>query len=320
MIPDLKRQFDVSVVVDYQDPWGARNASGIKKPSKEWLAHKLAEWVEKRSLIFADGITSVSEGTNSMIKEKYRSVSQKNFGVIPIGGDPDDFNVKVKIENKSLSEDLESDAYKVSYIGSIWPGAQQVVETFVSAIAIIKQQQPDFYRKLRILFIGTSCLPGESDRFRVLPIARSFGVDDCVREHPGRVPYLDAVNVMQNSDLLLLFGSVEPHYASSKIFPILLSNKPALAIVNSCSSTAEIVNKTGGVSLVTFNTRDPVANKAEEIAQELTKVSEKPKLKKPFDINSVKPFLGKEIAGKFVSEFQRALASGLSGTVRGVNF
>ena len=51
------------------------------------------------------------------------------------------------------------------------------------------------------------------------PLAEAAGVGDLVSETPQRIPYLDALEVLANSNVILLLGSDEPHYTASKIYP-----------------------------------------------------------------------------------------------------
>lgn len=303
MIPELKRRFDVPVMVDFQDPWGASDASGVKFLSKRWFAQKLAVYTERRSLPYVDAICSVSEGTNNLIRQANGSLVRKDFSVVPIGCDPDDF--RMPIDNSSVLSQAGNgnSVFRISYIGSVWPAAHQVVEAFIGALAIIKAHNPEIYQILEVGLFGTSCLPGVSERYAVLPLAKKMHVDDNFKEYPGRINYSEAVRLMKSSDLLLIFGSTEPHYTSSKLFPVLLSRKPVLAILNSESSTVEVSKRTGGVCLVTFSEQDPVAGKTKEIARNIVTLIKNPQVETA-DLNQLKMYTGDAIARKFVQIFQ----------------
>ena len=73
-----------------------------------------------------------------------------------------------------------------------------------------------------------------------------------VEEHPGRIPYVDALNHLTLSDAVLVLGSTEPHYTPSKVFQAMLSGRPVLAMLHEDSSAwVEMIRSThAGTALV----------------------------------------------------------------------
>jgi hypothetical protein len=53
-------------------------------------------------------------------------------------------------------------------------------------------------------FVGTTYASKAEGLYQVLPIARECGVDDIVEERPGRVQHLDAIQILLDSDALVL--------------------------------------------------------------------------------------------------------------------
>jgi hypothetical protein len=86
-----------------------------------------------------------------------------------------------------------------------------------------------------------------------MPIARDMGLESAVTEWPARVPYLDALQILLDSDAVVLLGSDAPHYTASKVFPYILSRKPLLAIFHQESSVVKIISETRAGRVITFD-------------------------------------------------------------------
>jgi hypothetical protein len=108
-----------------------------------------------------------------------------------------------------------------------------------------------------------------------------MGCQRLIDEHPARVPYLDALQILLDSDGLLLVGSEEAHYTASKVFPYILAEKPLLAIVNKSSSVVRILGESNVGHTITFNIDEPVATKIPEIASQIEQILATPDLHKP---------------------------------------
>src|SRR6185503_16191420 len=94
--------------------------------------------------------------------------------------------------------------------------------------------------RLRLHFFGTSN-QSTPDAYRVLPLAREYGVADAVTESPGRLDYLEALSVLTHASGILLLGTSERHYTASKLYPALLAARPILALFHEASSVVSIL-------------------------------------------------------------------------------
>jgi hypothetical protein len=137
------------------------------------------------------------------------------------------------------------------------------------AIRLGRQSAPDLYKRVRIHFVGTTYAPKAEGLYQVLPVARECGVDDIVEELPGRVQHLDAIQLLLDSDALVLVGSEAPHYTASKIFPYILAAKPLLAIFHEESSAVKLLQETSAGKAVTFGPGRPPHSVVGEIVTAL---------------------------------------------------
>jgi hypothetical protein len=137
---------------------------------------------------------------------------------------------------------------------------------------LLRGQNPDVYRRLRINFIGTNANPIEQSSCLVHDLAQAEAVADIVQERPARLPYLQALAVQANSDGLLLLGSDEPHYTASKIYGALMSGRPFLSVFHRASSAHEILRKAGGGIAIGFAGATELENVPRVIADALVQL------------------------------------------------
>lgn len=93
-----------------------------------------------------------------------------------------------------------------------------------------------------------------------------MGVAEFITEVPQRLPYLEALNVLIQSDGLLALGSDEPHYTASRIFPKLLARRPLLALSHTASSVCSIAAGADGVVVITHDHTRPPQSHVHQIA------------------------------------------------------
>lgn len=306
----IKRRYRLPLVLDYQDPWVSRWGATRPALSKVGASHRLAEWLEPRAVRWADHVTSVSEGTNREIRERYPALSEDRFSVMPIGGDPLDFDAAEAVANGWFERRLDPSLRYVSYVGTLLPRAGETLRAFLRAYARWRRADPEKATALRLLFVGTSNQPDGHEAYGVLPVAREEGVEDAVLEFPGRVPYLDALGILRRSTALLALGSDEPHYTASKIYPLLLSRRPVLAVFHEESSVCDVVEKAGGAALVRISAPRPALAAVDEIVAAFRRVTSAENPIPPARLEALAPFLADGIAGRFAAVLETVVAGG----------
>jgi hypothetical protein len=85
---------------------------------------------------------------------------------------------------------------------------------------------------IRIELYGTTLgwKPGEARG--LADIAAKWGIDDLVREEPGRLSYRRSLELLLQSDGALIFGVEDAGYMPSKLFSYALSGRPLLATLH----------------------------------------------------------------------------------------
>jgi glycosyltransferase involved in cell wall biosynthesis len=248
----VKRRFGIPVLLDFQDPWVSSWGATQRMLSKAGISHALATALEPRVLRHADYITSVSEVQNAELVARYPWLDAKQMAAIPIGSDPDEFEVlRSRAAHIGLVA-LPRENIHLSYVGTIWPGVIASVRTLLRAFARLRASDPGLASRIRLNFVGTNADPNDLTTKRVLPLAQAEGVTDAVFEFPARLPYLEALAVLTRSDGLLLIGSDEPHYTASKIYPALMSQRPFVSLFHRASSAHAILSAAGGGRALAF--------------------------------------------------------------------
>ncbi len=127
----INRRFGVPVVLDFQDPWVSAYGATRPKWSKEGLAHWLATVLEPLALRGASYVTSVSDGQNLEMAERYPWLDRSRMAAIPIGGDPEDFDAlrRRPLENSQVW--LDPKRINLSYVGTFLPARRTTSTTFV---------------------------------------------------------------------------------------------------------------------------------------------------------------------------------------------
>src|SRR6202007_3105729 len=113
------------------------------------------------------------------------------------------------------------------------------LRALLRATGLLKERRSDLYHRLRLNFFGTSNQRDRNAPQRVIPIAREFGVKDCVSEVAPRIDYVEALTVITQASGILMMGSNEKHYTASRLYPGLHARRPILAVYHEASSVVD---------------------------------------------------------------------------------
>jgi Glycosyl transferase 4-like domain len=301
----VKRRFGLPVVLDFQDPWVSAHSRSRPLWSKSGLAHQLALTLEPRALRGAEFITSVSDVQNAEMAARYPWLDPTRMAAIPIGGDPEDFESLRVRPPANPQTVLQKDRFNFSYVGTCLPRAEPLLRRLFRAIASMRDAEPELGGRVRFNFVGTSNQPDDRSNYRVKPIAEEEGVGDLVAETPQRVPFLEALSLLANSDVLLLIGSDEPHYTASKIYPALMSGRPYLSLFHQASSAHAILVKAGGGNAFSFATREELDALVPRLSMTLTALARDPHSVGKADPAAYAPYTAHAVAGKFGAIFEK---------------
>jgi hypothetical protein len=268
-------RFGIPYVIDYIDPWGSDyywRVPRAQRPPKWLAAYAMARLLEPYTLRRVAHVVGVSQGTIETVCRRYPWLAEADTSEIPYGAEAGDWQYVRSHPRPNQVFDAADGRLHFASVGAYTEAMRPVLGAFFAGVRKARAEDPAL-ASLRLHFVGTSYSTGRSC---VAPIARAEGIEDLVEEHPQRVPYLDALQLLADAHALLVIGSAEPHYTASKIFPYILARKPLLTIFHRDSSVIDIVESTQAGRVVSFSADDPLQEKISEIAQRLRELAALP--------------------------------------------
>ena len=307
----VRSRYGASVILDFQDPWVSAHGALRPKLSKGGIVHQLAALLEPIAVRSASWITSVSQLQNADLAARYPWFDVLRMSAIPIGGDPEDYASLRASKEVHCAVPLEQDRFNICYVGTYWPRAEPVLRMLFKGVARFILNNPKLAAKIRFVFVGTSNQPPSAVGLRhtcsVLPIAAQEGIASCVIEYPERIPYLEALTVTSRSDAVLMFGSDEPHYNPSKLFPTLMSGRPWIAIYHEESAGFRTLYRASGGIAIPYRGREHGQDTTQQVERALAALIEEPKSLGTVDPAVYADFTANAVARQFAAAFEASL-------------
>jgi hypothetical protein len=265
-------RFNIPYVIDYIDPYITDyywKLPRSERPPKHALAYYTARVLEPFALKRVAAVVGVDTSYTADLFRHYPWLRVEATG-IPYGGEPADFDYVRRHPRKNPAFDKADGLLHVSYVGRGGGDMLPSLRAVFQAVIVGLGRWPDLFHRLRMHFVGTTYHAREGYmQYQVLPLARELNLEQYVDEHPGRVPYLTAIQILLDSHVLLAVGSESPHYTASKIFPCILAARPLLAVFHEKSSVISILKETQAGEAVQFGDDRPVLGTVDEIATRL---------------------------------------------------
>jgi len=254
-----KKRFKIPYVIDMQDPWHSdyyQDKPKAEQPPKYWFSYRLNKYLEPIAMHHVDGLISVSGDYIKTLKSRYPKISTIPSAVITFGAFEKDFEILGS--NQHLFKSMRhKDKINILYIGRGGHDMQQAIAPVFETLRNCMEGNPEFFKKLHFLFIGTSYAPAGRGSPTILPVAKKYGLEDQVTEITDRISFYQALYMLQQADALFIPGSDDPKYSASKIYPYLLVQKPLLAIFHQYSNVIDIIDKcVTGATLIRFSDED----------------------------------------------------------------
>jgi hypothetical protein len=225
--------------IDYIDPWVHHFPGSDQLFSRPWFSTWLAKWLEPIAIKKVGLITGVAAGYyQSVLERNPHLIKQAVVGAMPYGGESKDYEVSKQLNLKPFLFKKKAGKIQMVYAGAMLPKAFGPLEGIFKSI----RDNPEIFANVEFHFIGTGKTADDANGYNIKKMAEQFGLWQVnVFEYPKRIPYLDVLVHLQQSDGIFILGSTEAHYTPSKIYQGVLSGKPLLAVLHSDSTAVEVI-------------------------------------------------------------------------------
>jgi hypothetical protein len=265
--PLWRRRWGVPFCMDFQDPWFSdyyRQHPDVVPPggrAKFAMINRLHQIVESAVVRRCSGLLAVSPAYITDLERRYGPA----VGRVPrlVAGFPAEPGELAALPESGTPERGAHTIWR--YIGRGGEDMSFAARSFFMAWRSAIGRNA--VRRDEILFqaAGTSYAAAGTGAKTIEPLAVEVGLAGSVTESPDRLVYSDTLRSLRSSDALIVFGSNDPAYTASKIYPYLLAGKPLLVIVHEASTVVPLLRAVGGAMCVTFNEQTSEEQLADEI-------------------------------------------------------
>jgi hypothetical protein len=304
-------RFGIPYILDYNDPILTdyyRRLPRSKRPPKWFLVYAMYRFLEPFALKRVNQLIGVDDSYMAGLFKNYEWLQGVKATPVAFGVEPQDFEYVRRHPRPNPLFTPGDGLFHMGYVGRGGPDMVGALRALLTAVQRGREMAPELYQRLRMHFVGTTYAPNAAGKYQVLPVARECGVEDIVEERPGRVQHLDAIQILLDSDALVVVGSEAPHYTASKIFPYILAAKPILAVFHEDSSAVKLLEETRAGKAVTFSATRPPLSVVEEIETALQNMLKAPAgWRPPTDWQKFEPFTARAVTARLAEVLNRTV-------------
>jgi glycosyltransferase involved in cell wall biosynthesis len=224
----LKRRTRKPWVAELRDGWYRWNRA-IFPDYPAWRG-ALERRLEAAALRSADRVVLVTDRMAAAFRWQYADLAPEHFAVVPNGFDATQFPPQPPEPHEG---------WKMVHAGALYYGRS--LSSFLEAAARLVEADPEFARQFRLTLIGTLDATARAE-------LRRTPLGDRVRI-TGQLDHASTIRAMHSADVLLLIANTTPGADATvpgKLFEYLAVGRPVLAIAPLRSSTADVLDSTGG--------------------------------------------------------------------------
>jgi glycosyltransferase involved in cell wall biosynthesis len=227
----LKRLTGRPWVAELRDGWYRWNRAIF--PDYPGWRDVLERRVERAAIRTADRVILVTDRMANAFRAQYADLPPNHFAVVSNGFDPNQF------EPLPANWPARRDTFEVLHTGALYYGRS--LAALLAAAQRVCDEDASFKAAFRLSLLGTFDATARSELSRH-PLSGPVRI-------VGQVDHHAALDAMRSADLLLLVANTTPGAEATvpgKLFEYLAAGRPILAIAPAASSTADVLDQTGG--------------------------------------------------------------------------
>lgn len=258
--PELNRKFGVPYAVDYQDPWVHQVARQYGWFHRSRWTVRLAQLLEPMALRKAAFLSAINiDYMAGPIARHVRIKALPNLEV-QLG-----FSERDLIAAPAdIIPPWPKKKRVILYAGTYWEQGAPLFKEFIESLSSLHKSgalEPDIH----FAFIGT----GHPRLPSLQSIIDEFELTGIAHEYPDRVPYLHVLSFLNQAWATMVIGSTAPHYSASKVFQLLLAQKPIFAYFHPSSEGREILEACNADQYFSPYLNDDVNNRKSHLQSNL---------------------------------------------------
>ncbi|MGH9384223.1 MAG: glycosyltransferase [Vicinamibacterales bacterium] len=302
-----KWRFGTPYVLDMQDPWVSDRPAPVRLPKhrQATLMHRL---LESFTMGGVDGLIAVSAAYHEALRRRYPWIAENDCATLPFGANAADFEEASRAVWLNAFFERDDGQRHAVYVGAMSADMRLPARILFRAARKVQALQPAL-PKLRLTFVGTSYAPAGRQTKSAEPEAATEGMGDAVQEWPDRVPYFDALRLMQDSHFIIVLGSSDQRYTPSKLHQAFEARRPIIAVVHEHSPVLELLRRSRAGVFVTFRGPEDIEASAAQLSQSLLPLIEREPRAPAIDWSVLEGYRADRLAGRQCELFDSILQS-----------
>lgn len=298
MGPELHRRHGIPYAIDFQDPWVQEGTGTNPWWHRSRWTGRAARWLEPRALRKVAFLSAINEAYMAGPLSRHSHLQGKPHVAIQLGFSERDH----QIELPHVVSPWEDGERVLLYAGTYWEQGAPLFEEVLTAwkMALKSGSLP---KRSRLFFIGT----GHPELPSLKAHAETLGIGDHVTELPERIPFLQVQELLRRATATLVVGSTSRHYSASKVFQLLMAQRPVVAHLHPESEAGQILQTcTADAFLSHYDGRDAPL-RIEDLSSKISRALQAPEWSP--DLSGLDPFHASHACARLMSAFESSLTS-----------